>query len=137
MTSALPVRVEHDAEGLQLAVRALFEESLAEHRLAPVLEKADDEQRDRILAELPMREISPGYYKRAAYLVDLANILTLGIPMDASVFTQADVTGIAAVRRAKNEFEREHPACPSCGERQDNAFMRECFNCHQKLRGGR
>jgi hypothetical protein len=126
--------IERDADGLEQAVRTLFEESFIQHRLAPQLERMNDAEAEHVLADLPIREITPGYYQRAAYLVDLTNTLTLGIPFPPECFTQSDVAGIAAVRRARAEFEREHPGCPACGERQDHAHTPKCFSCGQKLR---
>lgn len=136
VTASLPYRhpVERDAEGLQLAIRTLFEESLRQHKLAVILEKCSAAERARLEDDEPIREISPGYYKRAVYLLVLANTLELGIPFPPDCFTMSDVEGIQAVRLAKAAFEREHPACPRCGERQDNPHMPKCPDCGQKLR---
>ena len=134
--AALPYRhpIERDAEGMKFAIRTLFEESLRRHKLNGLLEKCSAAERARIEADEPIRVISPGYYKRAAYLLQLANTLELGIPFPPDCFTLHDVTGIQAVRMARAEFEREHPACPRCGERQDNPHMPACPHCNQKLR---
>jgi ribosomal protein S27AE len=136
VTDVLPQRhlVERDAEGMKFAVRTLFEENLRQHKLAQILDRCSAAERARIEADEPIREISPGYYKRAAYLLQLANTLELGIPFPPDCFTMHDVAGIQAVRLAKAEFEREHPACPRCGERQDNPHMPKCPDCGQKLR---
>ncbi len=129
------ILVERDGEGLQLALRALFEESLILQRIAAVLAHADKETRDRAAEDIPMREVSPGYYVRAVYLLDLSTSLELGVPVDASTITHADVIGLRAVKNARSEFERDHPACPACGERQDNRWMKQCFQCGTKFAG--
>ncbi len=139
MNHALPYRVsiERDADGLQLAVRTLFEESLRRHRLDELTDRISAKEAERIRADEPLREISPGYYTRAGYLLELANTLELGISFPPDCFTQADIAGMVAVKRARLEFEREHPPCPRCGERQDNPHQTKCHACSQKLRGGR
>jgi hypothetical protein len=131
----LPFRhpVERDEEGLQYAIRTLFEENLRQHKMTQILEQCSAAERARIEDDEPIREISPGYYKRAVYLLQLANTLELGIPFPPDCFTMHDVAGIQAVRMARAAFEREHPACPRCGERQDNPHMPKCFNCPQKF----
>jgi hypothetical protein len=136
VSQALPFRipVDRDAAGLQLAARALFEESLQHHKLGQVLDRMAPAEQDRVLDSMPAREISPGYYTRAAYFINLSGMLKLGIPFDPACFTGGDVTGLQAVRSAFAEFEREHPCCPRCGERQDNPHMPKCFGCGLKLR---
>ena len=129
------IYVERDPEGLQLALRALFEEGLIRHRLAPMLEKADAETIARAEDDMPERELSPGYFNRAAYLLDLSITMATGVQMDATMLTRADVLGLQAVRTAKADYERDHPACPACGERQDNRWMKQCFSCHTKFGG--
>ena len=139
MSDTLPFRqpIERDAAGLRQAIRVLFEESLAQHRLADIFAKCSEEERERILADQPLREISPGYYERASYLIVVAHDLTLGIPMEPGCYTQWDLLGIRAVREARAAFEREHPACGRCGERQDHQHTAKCFSCGQKLRSDR
>ena len=131
----LAIHVERDADGLQQAVRTLFEEALVLHRQESTLENASAEQRARLADELPERELSPGYFRRAAYLLELSTTLELGVPVDPASITRADVLGLTAVRSARSSYERDHPACPACGERQDNRWMPECFRCHTKFAG--
>ncbi|QHN04429.1 hypothetical protein FTO74_14430 [Granulicella sp. WH15] len=130
-----PILVERDAEGLQLALRALFEEALILHRMDSILRLADKATRDRAAEELPERELSPGYYRRAAYLLELSTTLELGVPVDPSTITRSDVIGLQAVRNARQEYEYDHPACEACGERQDNRFLKQCFKCATKFAG--
>ena len=129
------IQVERDGEGLQMALLWLLEEALVRGRIAKAIAAASDHEVARLEAEIPDRELSPGYFKRAGYLLDLSTQLELGIPMDPASFTASDIIGIRAVRSARAEFEREHPGCPRCGERQDNNVMRVCWACNTKLRG--
>jgi hypothetical protein len=128
------IHIERDAAGLQMAVRARFEEALLLHRMQDKMDTASHSEMARLEAELPEREISPGYYARADYLIDLANTLQLGIPMEPASLTHTDVVGIRTVRSTYAEFEREHPGCPRCGERQDNRHIKMCHACHYKLK---
>ena len=131
------IQVERDAEGLHLALRCLFEEALLLHRSEGTRQRAadDPETLRRLDAEIPAREISPGYFKRAAYLLDLSAQLELGIPMDPASILHSDVVGLQIVKSARADYEREHPACPACGERQDNRWMKQCFRCRATFSG--
>ncbi len=131
------IHVERDTQGLQLALRSLFEEALIRHRMESAMEASSGYELARLEAELPERELSPGYFTRAGYLLDLSTAIEMGIPMDPATLTHADVMGIRAVRSARADYEREHPACPACGERQDNRHMKHCYACHIEFaRGG-
>ncbi len=129
------IRVETDREGLKEAILWLFEETLWLGRLDSTLKNADEDAKARAMADMPDREISPGYFVRANYLLDLSLQIELGMQFTAASLTQAEVIGLAAVRAAKAEFEYEHPACPACGERQDNRSMKQCFKCGTKFAG--
>ena len=129
------IRVERDGEGLQMALLWLLEEALVRGRIAKAVASASDYEVTRLEAEIPDREISPGYFTRAGYLLGLSTDLELGIPIDPASISPSDVIGIRAVRAARAEFDREHPGCPRCGERQDNNVMRVCWACNYKLRG--
>lgn len=126
------VHVERDPEGLQLALRELFEEAFCREAIGPVMEKADEETRDRAMDDMPMRSLSPGYYSRAEYLLDLGSAIEAGAGYSAEVLGREDVTGLQALKRARQEFERDHPAC-ACGTRQHNRFILECRSCHAKF----
>jgi hypothetical protein len=131
------IQVERDAAGLQIAVRELFEETLFEESMRPLLAKVGDdpEMRERIYAEAPERTLSPGYYDRCAYLLDLGSAIEAGAVYSADTLQRSDVTGLLAVRAAKAAFERDHPSCPACGTRQDNRYMKQCKSCRCKLAG--
>ena len=131
------IHVERDTEGLHQALVCLFEEALILHRSQGARERAadDPETLARLDADIPPREISPGYFRRAAYLLDLSTALELGIPTEPTEILHTDVLGLTAVKGARAAYEREHPACPSCGERQDNPWMKQCFHCQTKFAG--
>lgn len=131
------IQVERDAEGLRRAGRELFEESFFEDAMQPVLDRLGDDPEacERLLAERPPRTLSPGYYDRCAYLLDLGAAMETGAAYAAEQLSRHDVVGLQAIRKAKLEFEREHPACGVCGTRQDNRFMVQCKSCRTKFAG--
>lgn len=133
--AAPPIRVESDAEGLQLALRELFEESYLREAIAGLMDEADEETRARALDDLPERTLSPGYYGRASYLLDLGGAIECGAGYSANTLTRSDVTGLQALKRARGEYEHDHPPCGRCGTRQDNRWATQCRSCGVKFAG--
>lgn len=129
--------IERDAEGLQLALRELFEESFFDEAIKSLLAKLEDnpEERDRVFRDRPERNLSPGYYDRAAYLLELGSAIEAGAQFTAATLGRDDVAGLQAMKRARNSFEHDHPSCPACGTRQDNRFMKQCKGCRTKFAG--
>jgi hypothetical protein len=130
------IHVERDLEGVQEAIVALFEESFQRSSIKDAMTHADADTRERMLAELTERQLSPGYYTRASYLLDLGSAIESGVPYSAMELTRDDVRGLAAVARARNAFYQEHPSCSACGERQDNRFAPACRKCGAKFGRG-
>lgn len=126
------VQVERDPEGLQVALRELFEEAFCHEVTDSVMKKADEETRQRALDDIPERTLSPGYYSRAEYILELGSSIEAGVGYSSEHLDRVDVEGLKALRRAKYEFERDHPACV-CGTRQHNRFILECRSCHAKF----
>lgn len=129
------IPVERDVEGLQLALRELFEESYLREAIAATMSEADEATRERVLDDLPVRSLSPGYYDRAGYLLDLGTAIELGAAYAADALTRSDVRGLQAVKRARNEYEQDHPPCGRCGTRQDNRWATQCRSCNVKFAG--
>lgn len=131
------IQVERDTEGLHTALVGLFEEAFQQSAIEEASRAADKEQRQRMLDGIPARQLSPGYYVRAEYILDLGRAIETGITYSAEILTREDVRGLQMLERARNEFEREHPACGGCGVRQDNRFSLRCRGCGVKfMRGG-
>jgi NADH pyrophosphatase NudC (nudix superfamily) len=131
------IQVERDHEGLHTALVGLFEEAFQKSAIEEASRAADKEQRKRMLDEIPARSLSPGYYARATYILDLGRAIETGVTYSAETLAREDVRGLQALARAKAEFEREHPACSGCGTRQDNRFAMKCRGCGVKFtRGG-
>jgi len=130
-----PKAVERDIEGLQMALREIFEESYIAGANGSVYAAADREAIGRAEEDTPARSLSPGYYSRAAYLLDLASAIEAGASFPPSFLTRVEVQGLEAVRRAKAVFESDHPSCPGCGRRLDNRHMVQCPYCKTKFAG--
>lgn len=129
------LQVERDAEGLHQALRTLFEEAYVREQIGDVPEDASEDTFDRVYQDLPSRDLSPGYYSRAEYLLDLGTAIELGAQYAAAQLARADVQGLQQLRRAKAGFERDHPPCPQCGTRQPNRHMLKCVGCGVKFAG--
>lgn len=129
------IQTERDIDGLQAALRELFEESYLREAIAGVMSDADEDSKNRALDDLPVRSLSPGYYDRAVYLLDLATAIELGVGYSAAALPRHDVRGLQAVKRARNEYENDHPSCGRCATRQDNRWASQCRSCGVKFAG--
>ena len=132
------IHVERDADGIEHAARELFEESFLRGKyIAPLIASGEHDAAARLVEDLPVRELSPGYYLRAQYLLDLALSIDLRVQFPAGSLLRTDVTGLAAIRNARNGFETDHPPCGACGKRQMMPGLKQCEDCGTKFRGER
>lgn len=117
-----------DREGLKQALLHLMEESLTFRRIESTLDSASDATRERLLGQMPERQLTPAYYLLGDYLIWLAaGLEAVGASLpDATAF---EANGLAILAAARNEFEREHPPCWQCGERQDSRDALQCCEC--------
>lgn len=117
-----------DRDGLKQALLHLMEESLAFHRIQSNLDSASDATRERLVQQMPERELSPAYYLLGDYLIWLAaGLEAVGASLpDATAF---EANGLALLKAARNEFESKHPPCWQCGERQDTRDALQCHSC--------
>jgi hypothetical protein len=130
----MTIETTRDVEGLKQALRELLEEAFSLSRVEKSMEGANEAAQQRMLASLPPRTLSPGYYKAAEYLLWLEQHLEVGAPAGTMVAWEAD--GLCVVARARDEFEREHPACGACGALQDSRWMAKCCACGAEFRRG-
>ncbi len=140
MTATIPIRssttrVESDAEGLRVALREIFEESFILGATEDVFSSGDLDAMRRVEEDIPARTLSPGYYSRAAYLLELAGSIDCGVTYAPHQLTHDDVRGLEMVKRAKAAFESEHPPCPGCGRRLDAPTLSQCPYCQTKFAG--
>jgi hypothetical protein len=123
----MSIDVTRDAEGLRQAITELLEQGFAQGRVARSLDDSDDDGRERIFGSLPPLTLSPGYYKRAEYLLWLEKCKKSGLA--SGDFSLAEADGLMAVAEARAEFERNHPPCGVCGALQDSPFAPSCHKC--------
>lgn len=137
MIAEAQIAVESDVLGLQTALRELFEEAYLREAMASLLDDACEADRERALEDLPARTLSPGYYDRASYLLDLGAAIDAGVSYAASTLSRSDVRGLQALKRARGEYEQDHPSCGRCGTRQDNRWATQCRSCQCKFASGK
>lgn len=122
----MAIDVTRDGEGLRQALGEMLERGFAQSRIARSLDDASDGG-ERMFGSLPPLTLSPGYYKRAEYLLWLDKIRNAGITRDG--YTLAEAEGLVAVVEARAEFERNHPPCGICGALQETPFATSCCKC--------
>jgi hypothetical protein len=128
------IDVARDPEGVRMALEEIFEEDFMRARIEREAAGASPETRARMESRLPARTLSPGYYRFAQHLFHLDAQRKAGIVFVCGDLAAFEVEGLLALDRARGEFERRHPACSSCGARQENRFSPECCGCGVKFR---
>ena len=129
----MPIDVARDTEGVRMALEEIFEEDYARSRLRRELEAADDATAERMEARLPRRALAWGYYRHAEHLLRLDAEKRAGIALACHDLSAVEASGLVALDRARGAFESRHPACSSCGARQQNRFGVECHSCGAKF----
>lgn len=120
------IDVARDHENVVQALVEILEEEFAFSRVRRVLDNSEEGDRGRIVESLPPRTLSPGYYRWASYLFWLEARRGAGIEFEQIDGREMD--GLVAVKRARAQWEAQHPACP-CGARQDTRFETKCRAC--------
>jgi hypothetical protein len=128
------IDVVRDSEGVREAIEAILEEDLHRARIQRESSGADPRTRDKMLAQLAPRTLSPGYFRFAEHLLRLDAERSAGIPFHPGDLASFEAEGLVTLCRARSAFEYRHPACGACGARQKNRFGIECNNCGTKFR---
>ena len=123
----MPIDATRDAEGLVKAVSELLERGYATAWISRSFDSSDESGSERMFGSLPQLTLSPGYYKRAEYLLWLEKCKSNGLA--ESEFTLAEAEGLMAVAQARATFERNHPPCGVCGALQETMFAMSCCKC--------
>ena len=126
----MAIDVTRDGEGLRQALSEMLERGFAQSRVARSLDDADDGG-ERMFGSLPPLTLSPGYYKRADYLLWLDKCKSTGLAMGG--YTLAEAEGLMAVAEARGQFERQHPPCGVCGALQETPFATSCCKCNTEF----
>lgn len=128
------IDVVRDEEGVRQALEDLFEEDLARARIERQTENADPRTKERMLAQLPQRKLSPGYYRFAEHLLRLESEQRAGIGFAAGSLSGFEADGLLTLQRARGAFNFRHPPCSACGVHQPTRFGVECSRCGVKFR---
>jgi len=112
-----------------MAALEILKESLNNERLQRQLSRIEPDD-PQMLKLLPARKLADGYYDWVMYLLWLRNKMSAGVEFGEVFADEAE--GITAIALATQDFERDHPQCPACGERGYRG-MRRCPNCTREL----
>lgn len=127
------IDVWHDSEGVRMALEEIFEEDFVRSTIHSEGSGASPETLARMERRVPVRTLAWGYYRFAEYLLHLDALKRAGIALAERDLKGFEAEGILALDRARKAFEGGHPACSSCGTRQQNRFGRECSGCGIKF----
>ena len=128
------IDVVNDAEGVRMALEEIFEEDFVRARVRRESAHASEETQERLLCQVPLRTLSPGYYKFGEHLLLLEAEQKAGVGLSAGELLRFEARGLVALAQARGNFGYRHPACSACGTRQQNRFGVECGNCGTKFR---
>ena len=128
------IDVWHDAEGVRMALEEIFESDLVRSRIERESSGASPETRARMERQIPPRTLAWGYYRFGEYLLHLEALRGAGVAFAAREMLTAEADGLLALGRSRTAFEGRHPACSSCGLRQQNRFVVECPECRAKFK---
>lgn len=126
------IDVARDAEGVRMALEALFEEEFVRARIER--EGRDEATRERMECQVPGRELSPGYYRWGEHLLRLDAERQAGVALDAGRLSALECDGMVALERARGKFRYDHPACSGCGTQQESRFSPKCGGCGVEFR---
>jgi hypothetical protein len=121
--------VMRDLEGVREASLALLEESFIRSLVSSSYATGTDEAQARMESAVPPREMSPGYYRCADYLMWLEERSTVA-HLELLAF---ESDGLVQLKYARNEFGFRHPSCGGCGTRQEQRFSTSCRGCGMKF----
>lgn len=121
------IDVARDADGVRMALEAIFEEDFARSRVER--EAHDERMRERMERMIAPRQISPGYFRWGRHLLRLEREGKAGVALDPRTMAAAECEGLLAVESARSEFQYNHPACTRCGAHQENRFALKCRGC--------
>ena len=131
------IDVVHDAEGVRMALEEIFEEDFVRSRIERESAGANEETRERMAFQIPPRTLSPGYYEFSRHLLRIEEEQKAGVGFTAGELAAFEIQGLVALGRARSAFEGRHPACTTCGTRQQNRFAFKCQGCGVKFRQGK
>jgi hypothetical protein len=121
--------VMRDQEGIRLACIELLEESFIRSLVSSSYATGTAESQARMESAVPPREMSPGYYRCADYMMWLEERCTVA-RLNLLAF---ESDGLVQFKGARSEFGFRHPSCGGCGTRQEQHFFASCRGCGMKF----
>lgn len=116
--------VANDVDGLRVAAMELFASAADDKDISRALASIDPDDTAQLAKLIPQSSVSPGYLDRVTYLLWLEDKMRAGIAFAEISADEAE--GIAAIQRARYEFERDNPMCPDCGVRNRMGSRHVC-----------
>jgi len=128
--------VTQNTEGIRQAALELMEESLGADDLARQIESLSAEEDLMAYAvslakTVPVRSVASGFYDYAAYLFWIRSMIDADVEL---TILAEEAEGLRALAAAQQEFERDHPACPQCGARQQSSTPIRCRVCRMEFK---
>lgn len=127
------IYVATDFEGLRRAAVEYLEECVtADERERRWQKSHTAANRDELQQQLaPRRTLAEGYYARVGYLLDLQEMIEIGLQFRTADLKHKELAGLMAMRDARAEFEQRWPAC-GCGTRNIK-LSPKCRGCGREL----
>lgn len=128
--------VTQDMNGVRQAALEMMNESLRADDLARQIQglMSDDDLAAYAVSlakTVPVRSVASGFYDYAAYLFWMRSMIDANV--EITVLAD-EAEGLRAIEAARQEFERDHPACPQCGARQDSSTRIKCRSCRMEFK---
>ena len=114
-------------DGVRQAALELMKESLGAEDTERQLDNlcAQDADEATLAKVIPVRTMADGFYDFASYLLWVRGILDANVEMSIAA---DEAEGLRALEAARQQFERDHPACLQCGRRQYSSTAMRCRN---------
>lgn len=128
--------VTQDINGIRQAALELMVESLGADDLARQIESimSDDDLMAYAVSlakTVPVRTVADGFYDYAAYLFWIRSMIDADVEL---TILAEEAEGLRALAAAQQEFERDHPPCSQCGERQFSRTAIRCRSCRMEFK---
>jgi hypothetical protein len=120
-----------DVEGLRQAALEMFVQTMENEELEGRLRSSAPDDLAQMEKLLPNKTLAPGYYEQVLYLLWFEDKLNAGITF--SEISADEAEGMAALQRARQQFQQEHPQCPHCGTRVKYRGQKGCMKCHREF----
>lgn len=117
--------VTQSMDGVRQAALELMKESLGAEDVERQIDnlRAQDADEATLAKVMPVRTMADGFYDFARHIMWIRQMINSGV--EISIMAD-EAEGLCALEAARQEFERQHPACPQCGTRQYSSTAMRC-----------